>query len=70
MKTLHEIDQFVIHSNNVVYRNAAINRKLEVGPLKFYQDALELIRYYKGLNSHKVASIQAYCNISGFSNNY
>ena len=64
---MNTIDNFIFHSKEVVYRNAAINRKTEVGPAQFYKDALELIRYYKGVNSHKVTTIQAYCNICGFS---
>jgi hypothetical protein len=40
----------------------AINLKTEIGPTEFYKRALEIIRYYKYANSHKVDSITAAAN--------
>lgn len=61
------IDEIINRHKLVVYKNAAINRKLEVGSKAFYKDALETIKYYKSVNSHKVNTIQAYCNLMDFS---
>ncbi len=61
------IDELINSHKLVIYKNAAINRKIEVGPKAFYTDAIETIKYYKSVNSHKVDTIQAYCNLMGYS---
>ena len=55
------------HCKRVAYRNAAINAKLRVGSSCFYKEALEVIKYYKSVNSHRVDTIQGYCNLMGYS---
>jgi hypothetical protein len=67
MKT---IDQMINRQKMVVYKNAAINAKMRLGASNFYKAALETIRYYKNANSHNVPTIQAYCNLMGYSSDY
>ena len=67
MKTQTEINQFIYNSKRVIYANAAINAKVIIGSQKFYKDAIEVIKYYKNANSHNVPTIQAYCNMMGYS---
>jgi hypothetical protein len=55
------------NSKKAAYKMAAINAKVSIGPKRFYADALEVIMYYKTANSHKVPTIQAYCNFMGYS---
>ena len=64
VETIH---QMINRHKLVVYKNAAINKKAEVGPKAFYKNALEVIKYYRSANSHNVPTIQAYCNLMGFS---
>ena len=63
-------DQFIQHGKQVCYKNAAINAKQRIGSANFYKQALETIKYYQTANSHKVPTIQAYCNLMGYSNEY
>jgi hypothetical protein len=67
MKTSIEIQNDISRINQVAYRNAAINAKAKIGPASFYSSALEAIRHYRHANSHNVPSIQAYCNLMGYS---
>jgi hypothetical protein len=66
MKT-SSLNNFINNCKKAVYANAAINAKSELGPKRFYSEALEVIRYYKSNNSHNVPTIQAYCNLMGYS---
>jgi hypothetical protein len=59
--------EWILNCKRVAYRNASINRKTQESPQTFYRKALETIRYYKNSNSHNVPTIQAYCNLMGYS---
>lgn len=67
MTTTQQIDNYIANCKKAIYYNAAINAKVRLTPQKFYQNALEVIRYYKSVNSHKVDTIQGYCNLMGYS---
>ena len=45
----------------------SINEKINHLKLVAYKNAIETIKYYKSCNSHKVNTIQAYCNLMGYS---
>jgi len=60
-------DQWINNCKQVAYHNSAINRKTEESPIEFYRKALEVIKYYRIANSHNVPTIQAYCNLMGYS---
>jgi len=67
MNYTETIDQMISRHTMVVYKNASINAKVRLGASTFYKSALETIRYYRNANSHKVTTIQAYCNLMGYS---
>jgi hypothetical protein len=64
---MRSINEKINHLKLVAYKNAAINTKQSIGADVFYKNAIETIKYYKSCNSHKVNTIQAYCNLMGYS---